>query len=304
MLSVLLGFVGLWRLVTLEDPVETRLAEYGATGYAALPEDYESGPRQRLPLTNRLLAGFGLGPRLAEMLTQADMPVTAAEFTLMVLGIVLLAFLMGVWRGGLLLGLVLGLTAGLLPAAYLRWRVSRRQRAFMEQIPEILTLIVGSLRAGYGLQQSIEVLVTQMSPPASKEFARVTRAITLGVPIQRALGDMAQRLGSTDWDMVVTAINVQYETGGNLAQTLEIIGTTVRERIRILREIRVLTAQQRLTGYLLAVIPVVLGILIFFINPEYMMQMFQPGWLWLPVLALLLQVLGFLVIRRIVDIEV
>ena len=175
----------------------------------------------------------------------------------------------------------------------------------MEQIPDILTLLVGALRAGYGLNQSMALLIDQLPAPASKEFARVMQAIGLGIPVQRALTDMAERVGSVDWDMVVTAINVQYETGGNLAQTLETIGVTVRDRLRLLRDIRVMTAQQRLTGYVLVLLPIAIGLIFYLINDEYIKRLFEPGWIrLLPLGAVILQIIGFLWIRRIVDIDV
>jgi tight adherence protein B len=149
------------------------------------------------------------------------------------------------------------------------------------------------------------MLVDQIPDPAKTEFARAMRAVRLGMPVQRALRDMAQRVGSDDLDLVVTAITVQYEMGGNLAETLETIGSTVRERIELLREVRVLTAQQRLTGYILAGWPLVMAVLLFMLNPEYVGQLFQPGWIrLLPAAALVMQLIGFVVISRIVDIEV
>jgi len=149
------------------------------------------------------------------------------------------------------------------------------------------------------------MLVDQVPPPASVEFARVMRAVGLGLPVQRALTDMAERIGSDDLDLVVTAITVQYEMGGNLAQTLDIIAETVRDRIRMQREIRVLTAQQRLTGYILAVLPAGLAVVLTMLNPEYMKELWQPGPVRLiPIAAIVMQVAGFLVIRRIVNIEV
>ena len=149
----------------------------------------------------------------------------------------------------------MGLLLGLMPFLYLRMRQARRLKALVEQIPDVMTLLVGGLRAGYGLNQAIEAVVQQMPAPSSIEFGRVTRAVALGVPLQRALKDMAERVGSDDLTLVVTAINVQYEMGGNLATVLDSISQTVRERIRITREIRVLTAQQRFTGYVLAAFP-------------------------------------------------
>jgi tight adherence protein B len=205
---------------------------------------------------------------------------------------------------GLLFGLAMGALCGCLPLFYLRHRQSRRLRAFTQQLPDVLTLLVGGLRAGYGLSQALELLVQELPPPASTEFARVMRTVGFGLPVQRALTEMADRVGSDDLYLVVTAINVQYEMGGNLAQTLETIGTTVRDRIRMLREIRVLTAQQRLTGYVLAIWPLIIGLGIYFINPNYMRRLFQPDLRVMVAAALLMQIAGFLVIRRIVDIEV
>jgi tight adherence protein B len=239
------------------------------------------------------------------MLSHADAPLTAPEFTLIILGLAVVGFVFGVTRSSLPVGLLLAIVLGYFPIIYLRVAIGRRQRAFTDQLPDLLTLLVGALRAGYGLAQAIDVLVEQMPPPASGEFARVQRAVGLGLPIQTALNDMSQRIGTDEVDLVVTAINVQYEMGGNLAETLETIGETIRDRIRMLREIRVLTAQQRMTGYILAVLPFAVGLGMYVINPEYIMRLFEPGWIRiLPIAALVMQVIGFLLIRRIVDIEV
>jgi tight adherence protein B len=300
--AVLLGFLALWRRLGTRDPVEARLAELGAQ--SALEDDESARPRAMSRL-NRMLAGFGFGTRLAEQLSQADLSLTAAEYSLIVAGAILLGFVLGTSRAGLLMGVLIGIGAGLIPIFYLRMRASRRRRAFTQQIPDILTLLVGALRAGYGLTQGLGLLVDQLGEPAKVEFARVMRAISLGVPVQRALSDMAQRIDSPDLDMVVTAINVQYETGGNLAQTLETIGLTVRGRIQLLREIQVLTAQQRMTGYVLAVMPFVVGIALLLINRSYILRLFQPGWIRLfPISAVVLMIIGYFIIRRIVDIEV
>jgi tight adherence protein B len=246
-------------------------------------------------------------------LDRADVPLTATEFALIVLAAVMLGVLVGVLRLGPfigpalgpLVGLALGGVFGAVPVAYLRFRAARRQRLLTEQLPDVLTLLVGSLRAGVGLAQALTTLVAEVHPPAKTEFGRVMRAVGLGMPIQGALRDMAARVGSDDLDLIVTAIVAQYEMGGNLAETLETISETVRDRINLLREVRVLTAQQRFTGYVLAVLPLITGVLIFVINPSYMSRLFEPGWVrLLPIGAVLLQLIGFLVMRRIVDIEV
>ena len=302
---VLFVFVSSWRLLRARDPLAGRLQEIGPGLEDAGSEGAAKAGRRAWPAVTRLLAGFGLGPKLAVALTRADMPLTAAEYALIMAGAAVAGYALGSLRGGLLLGLTMGAVGGFIPYFYVNYRAGRRVRALTEQLPDVLTLLVGALRAGYGFSQAMEMLVRQMPPPASKEFGRVVSAVTLGQPVQQALNDMADRVGSDDLDLVVTAVVVQYEMGGNLAQTLETIGETVRDRIRILREIRVLTAQQRMTGYILAVWPIVVTIALFLINPSYILRLTAPGMIRaLPIAAVVLQVLGFLIIRRIVDIEV
>ena len=305
---VVIVFVAVWRLVRTQDPIEARLRQYGVGDqWAAGVDDDSHGARRRPAWSgiNRLLMGFGLGPRLATALAGADLPVTAAEFTLIILGAGLLAFLVATVRLGLVWGLALSPLCAYLPIFYMRFRQRRRQRAFTEQLPDVLTLLVGGLRAGHGLSQALEMIIEQVGPPASTEFGRAARAVELGLPMQRALSDMAERVSIDDLDLVITAINVQYEMGGNLAQTLDVIAETVRDRIRMMREIQVLTAQQRFTGYVLAALPLAVGGGLYMLNPEYMGRLLEPGWIrLLPLAALLMQVAGFVVIRRIVDIEV
>lgn len=304
-LAVFLVFMALWLLLQRHDPVEQRLTDYGVTG--ELLGSRAGGPvRQRYPSAlRRFFSGFGIGPRLAMSLTQADVPLTAVEFVLLVVVLAGAGFAVGTWRLGPLLGLVVGAAAAGLPLVFLRIRRVRRLRTFTQQIPDMLTLVVGALRAGYGLNQALDLIVERMGDPMSTEIGRVTRAVKLGLPLQVALSDAVARIGSDDFHLVVVAINVHYETGGNLAETLEIIGDTVRDRLRMLSEIRVMTAQQRFTGYVLGLLPIVVGLIISLINPEYIRDLFQPGWVRiLPIAAGILQVLGFYVIQRIVDIEV
>jgi tight adherence protein B len=314
-LAVLIGFVAIWRLARRRDSSDERLSRYASREEQSSQESGKRAGRQRqdLSLAKRLLAGFGLGPRIATALTRGDIPLTAAEFSLIVLGAAAAGFLAGTIRGASVLGAALAPLAGLalavvfgaLPLVYLQVRQARRRRAFTEQLPSVLTLLVGSLRAGHGLSQALESLVEEVQPPAKTEFGRVMRAVSLGAPVQGALRDMADRVGSDDLDLVVVAITAQYEMGGNLAETLETISETVRDRINLLREVRVLTAQQRITGLVLAVLPIATGVLLFLLNPSYMSGLFEPGWVrLLPASAIVLQVIGFVIMRRITDIEV
>ena len=305
---VLIGFVGLWSVTGGRDPVDDRLAEYGYREEVTpngQSRDVGSGERLRRTM-NRLINGFGLGYKLADSVMQADLPMTASEYVLVVAGIALLGFLIGTFvLGEVLFGAVLAVVGLFIPGMFVRSRRAKRQRQITEQLPDVLTLMVGALRSGYGLSQAIELLVEQLPDPASKEFERVQRATGFGLSIQQALTDMANRIGTDDVALVVTAINVQSETGGNLATTLDTIGVTVRDRLKLKRDIRVMTSQQRFTGYVLAFLPVALGVIIYMLNPEYMSQLFEPGLVRiLPVMAVVFQFLGFMAMRKIVDIEV
>jgi len=310
-LGVLIVFVALWRILGTRDPIDARLQEYAVdetlAGTGSEAPEVKDRPRRReeWPTVSRILAMRTGGQRLATALARADLPLTAAEFTLLRLGLGVVGYLVGSLRAGPLFGLPLGFILSYLPVLYLRRRHGKRVQAFTDQLADVLTMLTGALRAGYGLMQALDLLSRQMPAPASQEFARVVRSASLGLPVQQALRDMAERVGTDDVDLVVTAITVQYEMGGNLAQTLETISETVRDRLRMLREIQVMTAQQRFTGYFLAVWPVLMAIALFFINPAYIKQLFAPGWIRLaPIAAVVMEVLGFLVMRKIVDIEV
>jgi tight adherence protein B len=151
----------------------------------------------------------------------------------------------------------------------------------------------------------METAAKEIAPPMSAELTRVTREIGLGLTMPEALANMLRRMPSDDLDLMITAINVQHEVGGNLAEILDNIAHTIRERIRIFGEIRTITAQQRLSGYILTVLPVALAFIMYLLNPEYISRMWQDlcGILMLATGALMMG-LGYLVIRRITDIEV
>lgn len=303
-LSVLSGFIAFWRFVTAEGAVEARLKEYGVLSEVAQPSRAGHGGDQ-LPTVTRLLNSFRLGRRLAQTLSLAGVALTPAECVLIMLGLSLALTLIGWWLGGVLMGLTLG--AGVWPASlmYLKYRTSRRRKAFAAQLPGMLTMLVGALRVGYGLAQALDVVREQSPAPTSEELTRALRAINLGAPLPRALNEMAERSGSDDLGLVVTAMNIQYELGGNLAQTLEIIEDTIRSRIRIKQEIKVFTSQGMFTGFLLGLLPAGVAAIMLVLNPEYMGKLFEPG-LGRVILAaaIVMQLIGFMVVRKIIAIEV
>jgi len=303
-LSVGICFVALWRWSSERDPVDERLREYGELANPDLLAEDGAAARPKLPLLSRFLTGFGLGPGLAEKLSRSGLPLTVPEFSLIMLGAAAAGFMLGTWRVGLLFGIALGAALAYAPVLYLRSAIGKRQRDFTDQLPDVLDLLIGSLRAGHGLVQAINTLVEQLPPPACDEFRRVSRAVELGLSIERALRDLANRIGTDDVNLLVTAITVQHEMGGNLAEILGTIAETVRDRIRMKREIRALTAQQRMTGFILGGLPVFLAVVLTLVSPEFLTPLFEPGWVRvLPMIAVVMMVMGFVVINRILQID-
>ncbi len=301
-LSVFLFAIAIYRLFDRRDPIDDRLKEY--TEGRDVDEFYDR-PQRRLPLLTAWVGRSRWGPGLARSLYRAALPLTVAEFVLIIILAGLVGFLVGAVGVNFFAGALLGSIFAYLPIQWLRFMQNRRRRAFTEQLPDVLALLIGALRSGYGLHQSMQHLVEQMRPPASEEFGRTVQALDLGLPLPRALDDMVERVGSDDLEMMTLAIKVQQEVGGNLANTLANIATTIRERIRIRREVGVLTAQQRLTGYILAVEPVALALILWTGNRDYFDPFFEPGLIrLLPVVSVLGTLLAFYLINRIVDIEV
>ena len=301
---VMIIFLAVGRSLTTDEPVDERLAQYGIT--ADMDDGAAGGgDAPRAKGLSRAFSGLSASVSLSTLLARTDLPMTAAEFALVMLAVAGGGFVLGMLRFGLLPGVALGLVAGYLPIIYLRMQAAGRRVKFGEQLPDALALLVGALRTGYGLLQGMEMLVNQLPAPMSVELSRVVRMVGLGVPMQRSLGEMARRMNNDDLDLVVTAISVQYELGGNLAKTLETITETIRDRVRIKREIRSLTGQQRATAYLLAIMPVATGAILYVINPEYIGRLFQPGLIRiLPAGAALMVILGFVVMNKMIAIEV
>lgn len=306
-LSILTIFIGMRPLISNNDPIEDRLREYGLTEYIRQGNRarQERERKDRFRGVERLANGFGFGEKLKRMLQRADLPMSVGEFTTILLvasaGVMVLTTL----RAGILVGLITAVLPWVFAVFYLKQRQNKRRNAFTNLLPDVLTLLVGSLRAGYGLSQAIELVAREVPEPASTEFQRVIRAMSLGLPMQKALEGMAERIDSDDLDLMVTAIGVQYEMGGNLSSVLENIGETIRQRVRVLREVQVLTAQQRMTGNILAGMPVLLAIAFSILSPGFFDPFFEPGWVrMMPLAAAVMIGIGFMIIRKIVDIKV
>jgi len=294
-----------WQMVRGQSGViQERLETYAARG----PLDVEmSQPRSGfMARLDRLLREKSVGKNLALELAKADLPWRVSEFIVLSLLLALLGFLVGTaMLGGPALGALAALVGFMLPRLYVKRQQAVRISAFNDQLGDALSLIVSSLRSGYSMLQSMEVVASELPDPIGKEFARVVRECSLGLSQEQALDNLVRRIDSDDLDMFVTAVKVQHEVGGNLAEILDTISETIRERVRIQGEIRVLTAQQTMSAYLLIFLPfaVVLGMMV--INRAYIMQLFEDvcGLVMVGV-GLSMIGLGYLVMRKLAHIEV
>jgi len=255
------------------------------------------------------------GSQIARDLQRADLKLTVTEF----IGLKILAALGGAGLGAfigraspqamLLSALVGAVLLSFGPNVYVVLASRRRVKRFNNQLGDAINLLANSLRSGYSFLQSMELVSREAPAPMSSEFRRVVQEVGLGLSTANALENLLHRVPSDDLDLLITAVTIQMEVGGNLAQILETIGHTIRERVRIKGEIQVLTAQGRISAWVITLLPVALAIFITVINPGYMAPMFTFGmppqaWCCLPVASLTMIIIGFFVIMKIVAIEV
>ncbi len=310
-LAVVILFWGLARAMGAGDKtIEDRLEQY--TSGVAEPGALERGQKEKGPSllaagVDRAIAGRGFADKIATQLARADVKLTPGEYVILNITSILGFFLIGylLFHQSLLMGLAAGVAGFYAPGIYVKIQQRRRLNAFNNQLGDAINLLANSLRSGYSLLQSMETVAKELPPPISMEFARVVREVGLGLSNEQAMNNMLRRIQSDDLDLMITAVNVQHEVGGNLAEILEVIGHTIRERVRIKGEIRVLTAQGMISGYIISLLPVVLGLILYLMNPDYIAAMFQEvcGWIMVGVAAIGI-ITGFIAIQKIVRIEV
>lgn len=265
----------------------------------------------------RTVLGRGYIQRIEDALAQADLPLKPSEYILLRFVLAGIAFLFGqFYLGYLHSGILLAIAGYLLPALIVRMHQNRRRIKFTRQLADALMLLTNSLRSGYSFLKGLELIAKEMSDPISKELSRMLREVNLGATIEDALMNLGRRVKSEDLDIVISAYLVQKDVGGNLTEIMEKVAETIRERLRIQGDIRVLTAQGRLSGLVVGLLPVVVFSFIFMSSPSYFEVMLGPprisliGGLSLPagiligLLALLLEVFGAYVIFKIVSIKV
>ncbi len=223
-------------------------------------------------------------------------------------GLVAFAVVLLLGRGttpALLIGIPAGAVGYMLPAFYVRARIGRQIQKFNGQLEAMLTMVSSSLRAGFGLMQAFDLAAEQLQPPMSTELHRLQRDTRMGASLEEALEKLRERVGSYDLDVIVTAILIQRSVGSNLSEVLEKVAHTIRERVRIKGEINTLTAQKKLSGLIIGLMPVAFVLMMLAVNFEYMSLLFtDPLGRLLLILAVGLDIIGILMIKRIVSVEV
>jgi tight adherence protein B len=309
--------IGLFSLLArrqaLVDQRLGQLAQSGQTVVAQAPRQ----PAQRTSpfgrVLDRAIANRGFAETLRVDLARADIKLTVGEY-LAVHVLVAFGFFAVGWFvfQDLLLGILTAVASLFVPRMFVGAQQRKRLRTFENQLGDMLNLVVNGLRAGYSSMQALESVGRELPEPISVEFHRVVQEIQLGIPQEAALANLLRRMPSPDLDFVVTAINVQREVGGNLAEILDNISYTIRERVRIKGEISTLTAQGQITAWVISLLPIGLALFLFLVNRSYMMNFFGPPIVFdLPVCgitmivtALIMISVGFAIVQKIVDIEV
>jgi len=303
LIAIVLLVIGLSGRSTGQDLIERRLGRR---------EKQEEEQREKgggeisvSAVVDRAVAGRGFADNLAIQIAQADLKWTVGEFlVLSVLLAIVLGLVFYVIKRYVFIpvGIIVSFFG---PRIYLGIRKSARLKAFDGQLGDALNLIVNSLRAGYSTTQALEVISNEMPSPIADEFGRVVLELQLGVPFDSAMSNLLRRMPSPDMDLVITAMSVQREVGGNLAEVLDAISFTIRERVRIKGEIKILTAQGRITGYLITGLPFVLSGVVYLVNPDFMSGMIEDpcGWAMIGI-ALFLLVIGYFSVSKITSIEV
>jgi tight adherence protein B len=307
---VLIVGVGLFGVAaSVGSGMRTRLETYGVdevaskkTGRRRMSNVQINRLRMRI---NRMLSSF-VTEQLNLSLLSANWPITETEYILIRIWLTLAGFGLGwLMSGSPFPGIGLGLIGYMVPGIMLQRSIHSRRNAFTKQLNDVLLLLTGAVRGGYSLPQAMDFVAKEVSAPASEEFRRVQFEVSVGLPLSQALTNLTVRMQNDDLALLVAAININVQTGGNLVTMMRSVSNTIRERIRLYGEVRILTSQQRFSSYILTLMPFGIFATIFVLNPEFARQLFQPGWsLCFPIGALINILLGNIIVSRMTKIQV
>jgi len=309
-------FILLIMIFLLEYRSRNRQALARRMRYYAGGMETQEKPKERKSLSERFMGLIRSGGKLLSnirhargldfKMQQAGIPLLGTEFLILIAISMAVAFVVSSFVARkLYVGLFAALGVAMAEWVYVLIRIDRREAAFTNQLGDCLTMVANAMRAGFSFLQAMDLISKEMEPPISDEFKHVMRDINLGASVERALDDMDKRVNSPDFSLVVTAVLIQQQVGGDLAHILDTISETIQDRIRMRREVKTLTAQGRMSGWVLVALPVITGFLISATSPGYMEPLFNEkiGQIAI-VIAIVMDIIGYIVIQRIVDIDV
>lgn len=259
-----------------------------------------------IPTINRFLSKFKFSQNFQQLIDQAGLPMKAGALILGMLSLGGLMFLLTLsFLNNVLLALVAAFIGGILPYLYVRRRRRKRKEEFDSLLPEAIELITNALKSGFSLESSLRMAAKEIPDPVGIELAVAFEEQNLGVSLTEALSNLGNRVQSEDLNLFITTLMIHKKTGGNLAEVLEKIGNTVRERFRLEKEIRIFTAQGRFSGLVLVLLPIIVSIIIWVINPSYLKVLLEEkAGKYLLGIAVFMQIFGIWVINRIIKIRV
>lgn len=289
------------------DTVEDILSEVERGEDPQNPAEARRLAKQRdrlMRLVSERMAGEGIGNSIAQKLRRADLKLQVAEFLLIAVGLSVGGIVLGWLIDRALFGTLMGALGAALPFIYLNRRVVKRRRMLENQLADALSLIANSLRSGYSFLQAMDVVAKESPPPISKEFEMVLRETRVNIPIEEALQNLVARVQSEDLDLTVTAMLIQRQVGGNMAEVMDNIAGTIRDRAKLATEVHTLTATGRMSGWVVASVPAALVVLVSLINPDFMKPLWTDpiGWAALG-LGAGMQLTGVFIISRITKVK-
>jgi len=259
-----------------------------------------------IPALNRALVSVQAALQLKKMLDQADLHITPSRLVMFSgMAGMLAAMASSVVSESIILMFIAGLLAAAVPFVHVWWKRKKRFDHFLEHLPDALDLMSRALSAGHAFSESMHMVSDEMPEPIATEFRKTYEEQNLGLSLKLALENLTQRIPLLDLRMCVTAVLIQRETGGNLAEILEKVAYTIRERFRIMGDLKTLTTSSRMSAWLLCALPIFVTIVITFMNPDYMAILWkdQRGH-YMIATALMLQVTGMLIVRKILRIKI
>jgi tight adherence protein B len=273
----------------------------------------DDDPSERVPMhvrlarsTEKVLGGLQFWKNTALLIERADLPLRTGEVFYMQIGAALLLAAVPAVMGVFPLFTMIAFAIGFfVPVLWLKLKARKRQKAFAEQLPDTLVAMAASLKAGHSWNQAMETVIREGSEPTSREFGRVANEVRLGRPNDDAMQAMADRLGSIDFEFAVMSVNIQRQVGGSLADLLDQVGETVRQRQQFRRKVKALCAMGRMSAYTLVALPFVMALAIFAISPTYLAPLWSTGLGYVLVVGALLSItLGALILKKIVSFKV